>query len=53
MALILKVKTGTSINFYFELNRDDIISRTRDAQFKFYKKLSAITHDVAIVKPCC
>ena len=41
---ILKVKTGTSIDLiYFELNM-------RDAQFKIHKKLSAITHDVAIVK---
>ena len=48
---ILKVKTGTNIDLiYFELNRADIISRMRDAQFKFYKKLSAITHDAAIVK---
>ena len=40
---ILKVKTGTSIDLiYFELNRADIISRIKDAQFKFFKKLSKI-----------
>ena len=48
---ILKVTTGTTIDLiYFELNRANIISRMRDAQFKFYKKLSAITHDAATVK---
>ena len=48
---ILKVKTGTSIDLiYFELNRADIISRMRDAQFMIYKNLSAITHNAAIVK---
>ena len=48
---ILKVKTGTSIDLiYFELNRADVISRIKDAQFKFFKKLSSIKHDEAIVK---
>ena len=44
---ILKVKTVTSIDLiYFELNRADIISRMRDAQFKFYKTLSVVKHVV-------
>ena len=48
---VLKVKTGTSIDLiYFELNRADVISRIKDAQFKFYKKLSSIKYDEAVVK---
>ena len=48
---ILKVKTGTNSDLiYFELERADIISRMKDAQFKFINKLSTITHDEAVVK---
>ena len=48
---ILKVKKTTSTDLiYYELNRPDIVSKLKDAQFKFFKKITNLNHEDAIVK---
>ena len=47
---ILKVKSGTTNDLvYHELRRGDIVSRIKDRQHKFYKKLKELPRDEAIV----
>ena len=47
---ILQVKSGTSTDIvYNELRRPDIISRIKDSQFHFFKKINGLDMDDAMV----
>ena len=48
---ILKVKKTTTTDLiYYELNRPDIVSKVRDSQFKFFRKVTQFRYDEAVVK---
>ena len=51
---ILKVKKGTSTDLvYYELRRPDIVSRIKDRQYKFFKKLSESMMIMRWCNPSC
>ena len=46
---ILNVKDGTTSGIiYYELNRGDIISKIKDRQWKFYKRIKSMSRDDSI-----
>ena len=48
---ILKVKSGTTNDLVFhELHRGDIVSKIKDRQCNFFKKISQLQYDDAIIK---
>ena len=55
---ILQVKAGTSIDLiYNELQRADVISKIKDLQFNFYRKVKSLAEEdtmvVSMLNLCC
>ena len=47
---ILEVKRGTATDLvYHELRRPNIVSRVKDQQYKFFKRINSLNEDIAIV----